>query len=69
MKISVRGREVCNPVARVVIAVGFVTIVIPFVVITLPISIPMHFGLKRLGRKGFFREKEIVFNLASFQKA
>jgi len=69
MKVSWNGREVHNPLAKVVIIVGLVTVIVPIGIVTLPISIPLHFGLKKLGRKGFFREKGIVFDLASFQKA
>ena len=68
MNISMRGREVRNPAAKVLIAIGFLTIGIPSIIITLPISIPIHFALKKVGRRGFFRERKVVFDLTSFQK-
>ena len=68
MEISYKDQEVHNHLARVVIAIGIVTIGIPMVIVTLPVSIPLHFLLKKVGRKGFFREKRIVFDTSSFSR-
>ena len=82
-----RGREVYHPLAKVGIAVamvvmlpiGFLTmvVVVAITIVTLPISIPLHFVLKAMGRKGFLRHEvkglkesiRIVLDHTGFQKA
>ena len=69
MKISWKGQEVQDPLARMVISGGFVVIGIPLLVVSLPVWIPLHFALKAMDRKGFFRGKEIIFDISSFSRA
>lgn len=49
------GREVHNPVAKVVVGVSAVCLTVLVLAIVIPLSLPAHVVLRAFGRKGFVR--------------
>ena len=67
------GRKIYNPLGILaMIAIGFPLVVVTLLV-TSPITVPLHFALKRMGRKAFMRYEgrsaEIVLDRTGFERA
>lgn len=66
-RVKYKGREVCNPLARVLItifalcyaavAIAFGVALVLLSLVVLPITLPLHLLLRLFGRRGFFYVK------------